>query len=216
MILPLKGQMQASGSCGWQLDFTVCPLLSIAVQPLQPKATLAFAGVSSNVPLKSTAIILTRRSIFFFISKSLFLSSQRRDDDGRCLKTLKLLLDPVLRDAHRSCFLFRWSLCGCCNALTTVFDNRSTQGTKAGIDRRNLAIRRGPVSAAIDCCAACAAETCDYMIGSNQQCGAQEHSDKTHQQKHLLHIEVSLSARLNGESIETFPKCRTYGKPRLL
>jgi len=65
MICPLSGQVQASLSAMWQVEVTVLPLPSIAVQLVQCEVNLALAGVVSNTALKTMAPTLTSKSIFF-------------------------------------------------------------------------------------------------------------------------------------------------------
>lgn len=53
----------------WQVEVTVFPLLSVAVQLVQCEVMLALAGVVNNAALKTMAPRLTSKSIFFFTSE---------------------------------------------------------------------------------------------------------------------------------------------------
>jgi len=71
-MVPVNGQKQLSIGLTWQVEVTVAPVLSIAVQPVQCDVTLASAGMTSSAALKSIAPKLPSKSIFFFMSDSLF------------------------------------------------------------------------------------------------------------------------------------------------
>jgi hypothetical protein len=68
MILPVNGQKQLSIGRTLQVEVTVWPVLSIAVQPEQWDNIPAFAGLISNVALSRIAARLPNNSIFFFLA----------------------------------------------------------------------------------------------------------------------------------------------------
>lgn len=169
VIVPLNGQMQASMGITWQLAFVVCPLLSVAVQLEQPKATPAFAGVSSNPPLKSTAIILTRRSIFFFIPSLSFCPHEAWDDDGRFSKDLQATLQFLLGYVQ-----------------TVVEGDFSAQRTRAGINGRNATTGSYTISVTVDPRATRAVGGDAGSSGCDQQSRTQKSSAEAAQQQYLV------------------------------
>lgn len=83
MICPVKGQLQASIGATWQVDVTVFPVLSIAVQLVQWEVTLALAGVISSAALRMRATKLTsKRIVLFFTVTVLSFCPMTVGDDG--------------------------------------------------------------------------------------------------------------------------------------